>query len=64
MIRVHKPKPQLLGHQLADGGFARAHETNERDVGPGDGSIHARALAQPRRQRTVKTPFRRAAARI
>jgi hypothetical protein len=37
---------QLLGHQPANGGFARAHETNERDVDDASVVLHRKKVAQ------------------
>jgi hypothetical protein len=53
-IRVEVIKTQLLGGKPSDGSFARAHETNERDVGDAAVALHENELTQFYPSRTLQ----------
>jgi hypothetical protein len=47
LVRVQKFKAKRFGHETADGGFAGAHETDEREVGkPAMAVVHGDELTQ------------------
>jgi hypothetical protein len=46
LVGVEIIEVQLLGDEPAHGGFARAHETDERDVDEATGVVHGHTVAQ------------------
>ena len=51
-IRVEKFKAEIFRHLPADGGFAGAHETDERDIGGLAADLHGDELAEKNPGRT------------
>ena len=46
LVRVEVVEMQLLGHEPAHGGFARAHETDEREIDDAAVAVHGHELTQ------------------